>query len=419
VFSWQMVPARADAPAALRVESAEGARLLRQVAKQTGLALSSREAESYLQGEGVRSAENDVTSTQVKGYLAEAYGAEVDDIWLCRGGMHAFWSGFSAVQKVMAAQGRFRWVQLGWLYVDTMGIMQSFGAQAGGAASCTVVHAVHDKAALTELLATYGHELAGIITETPTNPTLQMPDVRWLRAQCDAHGCALVLDPTAASPHNVNVFPYADLHINSLTKYAAAEANVMLGALALNRESPFYEALQAGLTASGEDRAYAAPPFAGDVAEVARQISHYKETVAQMNQTAQEVAAFLETCPQVSQVWWAQSAAENLAAVAGSLSGSGALLSFTVEGDWMAFYDALEMAKGPSFGAQFSVACPYMYLAHYDLVQARQKGEVMVGPDDIPSDLIRLSVGLEAAADIIAVLKAALKKSEIRIADTL
>ena len=409
-YAWQPAMNPEIRGRAIRLTNLDLEPALRGWLKQSGLGVSSREAEDAL-ADRFSADDDGEAAAGVARYLGACYGADPRDIWLCRGGMHALFTGLEALRAVMARRGRRRWLQLGWLYCDTMGLLLDYdlldGRAEEGDASWSVLD-VHDKAAVEAIFRAHGPELAGVITETPTNPTLQMPDVLWLRDWSDRAGCALVLDPTAASPYNANVYPHADLHINSLTKYAAPDADVMLGALALNPASTFYTELRQAVQASS-----IAPPYAGDLVRLAGQIPHYRATVTEMNATAAEVAAFLEQHARVDRVWWVGSATErawgNLAAVAGPLEGSGALISFTVKGDWMAFYDALEVAKGPSFGARFTLVCPYMYLAHYDLVKARERGTATVGVADIPSDLIRLSVGLEAPAEIIAALERALK----------
>ena len=71
-------------------------------------------------------------------------------------------------------------------------------------------------------------------------------------------------------------------------------------------------------------------------------------------------------------------------------AGYGCLMSIVpIEGlDVKAFYDALEVAKGPSLGTNFTIACPYTLLAHYtELSWAAGFG--------VDSRLIRVSVGME------------------------
>ena len=72
-------------------------------------------------------------------------------------------------------------------------------------------------------------------------------------------------------------------------------------------------------------------------------------------------------------------------------AGYGCLLSFELkQGRQQAqvVYDALSVSKGPSLGTNFTLACPYTQLAHYDeLAWAERCG--------VASYLLRVSVGLE------------------------
>ena len=70
-----------------------------------------------------------------------------------------------------------------------------------------------------------------------------------------------------------------------------------------------------------------------------------------------------------------------------------------------AFFDALACAKGPSLGTNFTLACPYTILAHYEeLDWAARYG--------VPSSLVRVSVGLEDPAWLHDVFASALRAAE-------
>lgn len=70
-----------------------------------------------------------------------------------------------------------------------------------------------------------------------------------------------------------------------------------------------------------------------------------------------------------------------------------------------AFFDALACAKGPSLGTNFTLACPYTILAHYEeLDWAARYG--------VPSELVRVSVGLEDPAWLQDVFMSALRAAE-------
>lgn len=370
--------------------------------QHTGSGLSSREAEALLQEHfGMqpfrekRSSEGpDRDLARIRACLHEVYGtASEGDIHLFRSGMNAFYSGFRALQAIQLSDNRDLWIQLGWLYVDTSRILERFALP--GAAPIQVF-TVLDSGELKDVMKTFGHRVAGIVTEVPTNPLVQTPDVEALRELADRYGAALVLDPTLVSPHNVNILQYADLHINSLTKYAASEADVMMGALALNSRSRFYDDLLRTAPVFGSR------PAAGDLARMAEQIGHYPETIRKINASTEQVAAFLEGHPGVKSVFWARSqpSGYNYNWLQHHEAGPGGIISFSTHKPLAEFYDASRLVKSPSFGARFTMMCPFMYLAHYDLVSTAS-GRDILRRQGIDPDLIRLSVGLEPAAAII------------------
>lgn len=83
--------------------------------------------------------------------------------------------------------------------------------------------------------------------------------------------------------------------------------------------------------------------------------------------------------------------------------GYGGLLSVVFHDDANAvtFYDAIETAKGPSLGTNFTLTSPYTILAHYtELDWARKYG--------VERGLVRISVGLEEGEQIVRVFKEAL-----------
>lgn len=78
---------------------------------------------------------------------------------------------------------------------------------------------------------------------------------------------------------------------------------------------------------------------------------------------------------------------------------------FNHPGTAISFYDALELCKGPSIGANFSLALPYAQLAHaYELDWAEEKG--------IARHIIRISVGLEKCELLVGKLRRALDVAE-------
>lgn len=394
----------------LPVADEEASRRMREFQQHTGAMLSSREAESHLVREemiATAHAETRFTGNpiaadlHIRQHLNQVYRtSSEDDILLYRGGMSAFFAGFRALQQLQQARGKDIWIQLGWLYVDTIRILDKWRQSS---VPCEQHHDVFDLDGLERLMDSHGDRIAGIVTEVPTNPLLQTTDVPRLREICDRRGAALLLDPTMASPHNVQILPFSDLHINSLTKYAGHAGDTMLGALGLNSRSAFYGELRDRL----HDR-HRLPP-APDLCRMAHLVDRYGEVVRRVNENTPVVAEFLESHPAIRKIWWAEEdeSKNNYNAIRQTGGGVGAMITFELNSPPEHFYDRLRMAKSPSFGTAFSMICPFLYLAHYDLVSTAA-GRDSLKKVHMPPELMRLSVGTESAADIIGVLGDAL-----------
>jgi cystathionine gamma-synthase len=88
---------------------------------------------------------------------------------------------------------------------------------------------------------------------------------------------------------------------------------------------------------------------------------------------------------------------------------TGGMITFTLKkiGGLPHFYDRLRLPKGPSFGMTTTLICPFMYLAHYDLVTT-PAGLAELAASKLDPDLLRLCVGTEPVEEIIATLGEAL-----------
>ena len=88
----------------------------------------------------------------------------------------------------------------------------------------------------------------------------------------------------------------------------------------------------------------------------------------------------------------------------------GCVASFELKGSFESFYDRLEMLKSPSFGTQFTLCCPYVYLAHYKMIKS-ENGRKALAEAGLSHNLLRISVGTEEPDQITEVLKDALSAS--------
>ena len=322
------------------------------------------------------------------------------DIALAPCGMNAIYAAFRAVADLQAARGRTVWVQLGWLYLDTIAILKKFTATP---ADYVYVRDVFDRATLEKLFAEHGPRLAGVVAEVPTNPLIQTPDVAALAALCRQHGAKLILDPSVSSVFNLDLLAHADVVTSSLTKYTASEGDLVAGAAIVNPAGADAAELRRRVAAAVE------PVYSRDLARLAAQIGHTDSVLAQIHANTPQVVAFLEKHPAVREVFWALSPTSraNYLKLARSPDATGGMVSFSLKIPLEQFYDRLRLPKGPSFGMKTTLICPFMYLAHYDLVTT-EAGRAQLKASGIDPELLRLCVGAEPVDEIIAALAEAL-----------
>ena len=121
------------------------------------------------------------------------------------------------------------------------------------------------------------------------------------------------------------------------------------------------------------------------------------------------MAAFLAAHPKIKDVCWAlhPASAANYRRIARRPDATGGMITFTLRTGMEAFYDRLRLPKGPSFGMKTTLICPFMYLAHYDLVRT-PAGLAELAASKLDPDLLRLCCGTEPVEEIIAALGEAL-----------
>jgi cystathionine gamma-synthase len=388
-------------------ESKELSLLAKLYLQNIGGFISSREAEDRLAaiGAGPAPADEETFQGDAQGevirILKPMFAGTADaDLFLANSGMNAVHAAFRSVNDLQSSKGRTAWVQLGWLYLDTIAILKKFTASKD---DYIHVRDVMDFAALEDLFAKRGDRIAGLVVEVPTNPLVQTPDVAALAALCRRHSVKLVLDPSLASAFSVDCLPHADVVVTSLTKYTGNEGDVIAGLVVVNPSGPDADFLRRRVGIIVE------PPYPRDLARLAAQIRNTREVLGKIEENTPKVAAFLSSHPEVLRVHWAlePSSRENYLRIARKPGATGGMISFTLRGKLDRFYDRLRLPKGPSFGMRTTLICPFMYLAHYDLVTTPE-GRADLTANGLNPDLLRLSVGTEPAAEIILALEEAL-----------
>ncbi|TMA41240.1 MAG: aminotransferase class I/II-fold pyridoxal phosphate-dependent enzyme [Deltaproteobacteria bacterium] len=240
-----------------------------------------------------------------------------------------------------------------------------------------------------------------ILAESPTNPYLRVADLSaFVRVRNSCPGTNLIIDGTFATP--VNQRPLAegvDLVIHSCTKYLGGHNDLMAGAVCG----------RAGLVQAIKDLR----GVLGGVLDpqsaflLIRGLKTLPLRVQRQNQTALEVAAWLERHPRVRQVFYPGLESHPDHAIARrQMRGFGGVVSFRIRGDareTSRVIDACKLATiAPSLGAAETLIEQPAYMSYFELTTAEREA---IG---IYDDLVRLSLGLEDAEDVIADLEQAL-----------
>jgi cystathionine gamma-synthase len=351
--------------------------------RHTGDGISSRRADALLRG----AAEADARDARrlVRERIAGWIGVPAASVRLFASGMAAIYTVYRALQRLRPGRPS---VQFGFPYVDTLKIQQEFGA----AAEFLPFGDAGDVERLRAWLAR--GTISGLFCEFPSNPLLISPDLRALDALAREHGFPVVVDDTLASWANVDLRPVTDVWVTSLTKYFSGRGDVMAGAVVLNPDRPLAAELEAALDAEYEESLW------GDDAVALEAYSRdFEPRMARINATAARLTAWLREQPSVADVYYpAFHARENYDAFRRPAGGYGGLFSLLLKdaaATTPAFFNRLEISKGPNLGTTFTLGCPFTMLAHYsELDWAERCG--------VSRWLVRLSVGLEDADDLIA-----------------
>jgi len=364
--------------------------------QHVGCNLSSRFAQDYLYERGLLDTLHEeeleiATNSEeiVLSTLAKAYDQPVENICLAPSGMNAVYSVLEGLKAIQNKNNRNVLVQLGWLYLDTMNIVKNHYGQ---------TKLFLDINALDELeiyLEENGNNTAAIVTEVPTNPLLITVDVQRLKSICNKYNIPLVIDATFATPYNLDLKPYADIYIESLTKYACGNADVLMGAVILNENCTLSHC-------SAEFFKHADKPYIKDIQRLAFEIQNYESRMKKINKNATKLVAYLKTKSFIDTIYYAldEKNKENYSKLMRYEDAIGGVISLTFTKPFAAVYDSLNFAKGPSLGTEFTLLMPYVYLAHYDLIITKQ-GQELLKQNNIPVDLMRVAVGVENIDDII------------------
>jgi len=241
-----------------------------------------------------------------------------------------------------------------------------------------------------------------VLSESPTNPYLNIADMDILRALKERYGFVLVVDATFATPVNQQPLKQgADIVLHSATKYLGGH-NDLLGGAALGRRD-LIELIRDYRNTTGG----VMDPMTSYL--LLRGLKTLAIRMERHNANGFAVAQYLERHPKVRKVYYPglPSHHDHKRALK-YMRGCGGVvtieLNATLE-QTMRFLSSLRLFKiGPSFGGVEALVTHPMTISYYDYSPEERK---RLG---ILDELVRLSVGIEDSQDLIADLDQALAK---------
>ena len=239
-----------------------------------------------------------------------------------------------------------------------------------------------------------------LVSESPTNPYLRCVDLARLAQIARRNRISTIIDSTFGTPINQRPLEHGvDYVVHSATKYMGGHHDLLAGVVAGSK------ARMAALRDARGVLGGIVDPHAAYLLE--RGLKTLALRVRQQNDTALAVARWLERHPRVARVWYPGLASHPDHEIARrQMTGFGGVVSFEVRGDLertSRFVDRLELPYiAPSLGGVDSLVEQPALMSYFEKTTEER---LALG---IRDNLVRLAVGIEDAADLVADLEQAL-----------
>jgi cystathionine gamma-lyase/cystathionine beta-lyase len=239
--------------------------------------------------------------------------------------------------------------------------------------------------------------------ETPTNPTMQIVDIAACAEIARKNNLLLAVDNTFASPYLQNPLDMgADIVMHSVTKYLGGHSDVVMGALAMNRED-LYERLSFIHNSCG------ATPGPMDSFLVLRGIKTLHVRMERHCENGKAVAEFLRIHPAIEKVYWPGFEDHpNHVVAKKQMRGFGGMVSATLKNADLertfkiaSSFKVFSLAE--SLGGVESLVNHPATMTHASIPKAERE------KSGVTDNLLRFSVGIEDIRDLLSDLEQALR----------
>ena len=305
-----------------------------------------------------------------------------------------FASGMAAISATLLAHGRNGIVCVGDLYGGTQELLKNH-CQALGIPVTFLFREEQDQ--LAETLNEPGKL---VYFETPANPNMAILDIRTIAETAHQHGALVAVDNTFASPINQKPLELgADLVLHSATKYLGGHSDLTAGALMTSAS------LAKPVVAWRKNLGQLIAPETA--ALLSRSLRTLPLRVRQHNENAMAIAQAMEQHPRITKVHYpGLPSFEGHDLAKQQMTGFGGMLSIEVDGGQQAAEKVADSLKvfllATSLGGVESLVSQPSATSHHGLTREERLKR------GIGDGMLRLSVGLEDAEDLIADLNQAL-----------
>lgn len=266
-----------------------------------------------------------------------------------------------------------------------------------------ITYSIEDTTDLASLDSKVTPDVKAILIETPANPLLTITDLRGVADIAKKHGILSIVDNTFMTPYLQRPIESGiDIVVHSATKYLGGHSDVVAG-LAVVHDKELAERLAFIQNATGG----VLGPF--DSFLLIRGIKTLGVRLDRHTENALKIAKWLTEQPSVKKVYYpGLESAQGYEINKKQAKNGGAMISFELKEnyDFKKFFSSLGLiALAESLGGVESLACHPASMTHASIPrEIREK----VG---ITDGLIRLSVGIESAEDLIADLQQSIEKA--------
>jgi cystathionine gamma-synthase len=240
-----------------------------------------------------------------------------------------------------------------------------------------------------------------LISESPTNPHLSIVDLERFAEIGHDHRIETLIDATLATPYNLRpIEAGVDYVLHSVTKYLAGHNDLLAGVVVGSAEK-----LEPVRNLRGIMGAVNSPQ---NCYLLTRGLKTFELRMQRHNENGQRVAEFLENHPRIEKVFYPGLESHAYHDIAcRQMRGFGGLVTFLVkDADWRATADIVDAVRipriAPSLGGVESLIEQPLVMSYYQCTPEDRRAY------GIPDNMIRLSCGIENAADLIADLAQAL-----------